>query len=114
MNAMTYKGYGARIEFDAEDEILVGRIIGINDVVGFHADNVESLKAVFHEAVDDYLATCEKIGKKPERKFSGQVMFRVSPEVHANAALAAKLAGKNLNAWGEEVLREAAAKQVRS
>jgi predicted HicB family RNase H-like nuclease len=55
-----YKGYSARVEFDDEDEIFVGRIAGINDVVGFHADTVEDLKAAFHEAVDDYLATCAR------------------------------------------------------
>ena len=36
MNAMTYKGYAARVEFDAEDHIFVGHIIGIRDIVSFH------------------------------------------------------------------------------
>jgi predicted HicB family RNase H-like nuclease len=34
-------------------------------VVGFHAENVETLKAAFHEAVDDYLATYAMVGKDP-------------------------------------------------
>ena len=109
MNVMkSYKGYTARVEFDAEDEIFVGRLAGVNDVVGFHADTVEGLKAAFHEAVDDYLATCQKAGKSPERPFSGRVMFRIAPETHARAALAAQLSGKSLNQWAEEALREAA------
>ena len=109
MNVMkSYKGYMARVEFDAEDEIFVGRLAGVNDVVGFHADTVEGLKAAFHEAVDDYLATCRKAGKSPEKPFSGRVMFRVAPETHARAALAAQLSGKSLNQWAEEALREAA------
>jgi predicted HicB family RNase H-like nuclease len=32
----------------------------------------------------------------------------VNPEVHRKAALAAELAGKNLNQWAEEVLGKAA------
>jgi len=36
------------------------------------------------------------------------VMFRISPEVHARAALAAQLAGKSLNQWAEDVLSQAA------
>ena len=32
---MSYKGYQARVEFDAEDEIFFGRIAGINDIVSF-------------------------------------------------------------------------------
>jgi predicted HicB family RNase H-like nuclease len=35
MNAMTHKGYAARVEFDAEDHIFVGRVIGIRDVICF-------------------------------------------------------------------------------
>jgi predicted HicB family RNase H-like nuclease len=35
-------------------------------------------------------------------------MLRLSPEVHAKAALAAELAGKSLNQWSEEALAAAA------
>ena len=105
---MTYKGYAARIEYDDEDGIFVGRLAGIRDGVGFHADSVEDLRAAFHEAVDDYVETCAKIGKEPQRAYSGQVMFRVDPEVHRRAAQAAELAGKSLNQWAAEVLERAA------
>ncbi len=107
MSAMHYKGFYARVEFDDDDGIFVGHIAGINDVVGFHADNVADLKAAFHDAVDDYVATCQKIGKPAEKSFSGNMMFRVDPALHAKAALAAELAGKSLNQWGEETIAEA-------
>lgn len=107
-NAMSYKGYSARVEYDDEDGIFTGRIGGIRDGVGFHADTVEGLREAFREAVEDYLETCAKIGKDPQRAFSGQMMFRVNPEVHRKAALAAELAGKSLNQWAEEVLGKAA------
>jgi len=35
-------------------------------------------------------------------------MFRVSPEVHRRAPVAAELAGKSLNQWAEDVLSRAA------
>ena len=89
--------------------IFTGRIAGIRDGVGFHADSVDSLRQAFHEAVEDYLETCAKIGKEPQRAYSGRVMFRVSPETHRKAALAAELSGKSLNQWAEEVLDRAAA-----
>ncbi|WP_225026403.1 type II toxin-antitoxin system HicB family antitoxin [Xinfangfangia pollutisoli] len=107
-NAMSYKGYSARIEYDDEDGIFTGKLAGIRDGVGFHADTVEGLREAFREAVDDYLETCAKIGKEPQKAYSGQMMFRVDPEVHRKAALAAELAGKSLNAWAEEVLEKAA------
>lgn len=107
-NSMSYKGYSARIEYDDDDGIFIGRIAGIRDGVGFHADTVEALRDAFHEAVEDYIETCAKLGKEPQKTFSGQVMFRVDPEVHRKAALAAELSGKSLNQWAEEVLDQAA------
>ncbi len=107
MSVMHYKGFYARVEFDDDDGIFIGHIAGINDVVGFHADNVADLKSAFHEAVDDYVATCQKIGKPAEKSFSGNMMLRVDPALHAKAALAAELAGKSLNQWGEDAVAEA-------
>ena len=107
MNAMHYKGYSARVEYDDDDEIFVGHLVGINDIVGFHADSVAELTAAFIESVDDYLETCRKIGKEPNKPYSGKLMFRVKPELHAGAARAANLEGKSLNQWAEEVLSEA-------
>ncbi|WP_027477056.1 type II toxin-antitoxin system HicB family antitoxin [Curvibacter gracilis] len=108
MNTMTYKGYTSRIDFDDRDDILVGRLLGIQDVVSFHADSVAQLREAFHEAVDDYLQTCEKIGKPPQKPASGKLMLRVPPEVHGSALIAAKAAGKSLNQWAAEVLASAA------
>jgi predicted HicB family RNase H-like nuclease len=110
--ARLIEGRGSRVRFekdgevatfhrphpDDDDEIFTGRITGIRDSVSFHADTVKGLQDAFHEAVDDYLETCAKLG---------QVMFRVDPEVHRKAALAADLAGKSLNQWAEEVLTRA-------
>lgn len=67
MNTMCYKGYAARIDYDAEDEIFFGRIAGITDGIGFHADTVADLKAAFHEAVNDYIETCTRIGTDPQK-----------------------------------------------
>jgi predicted HicB family RNase H-like nuclease len=102
---LTYKGFTATIAFDADDEIFVGRVLGINDVVGFHAESVKALKTAFHEAVDDYVETCAKVGKHPEKRASGNLMLRVAPEVHAQATIAAEAAGKSLNQWAEELFR---------
>ena len=114
MSVLSYKDYKAVIEFDPDDELFTGHIVGINDVVGFHATTVKALKTAFHEAVDDYLATCRKVGKQPERQMSGNLMLRVDPQVHANAAIAAELSGKSLNQWAEEILRREAASKMRS
>jgi predicted HicB family RNase H-like nuclease len=68
MNVLEYQGYSARVDLDPEDECFVGRLAGINDVIGFHGSTIAELKYAFHEAVDDYIETCGKTGKSPERR----------------------------------------------
>lgn len=101
---MTHRGYSARVDYDDEDGLFVGRVAGIRDGVGFHADTVEGLRAAFREAVDDYLETCERLGRPPQKPYSGRLMLRVDPELHRRAALAAELAGLSLNQWAERAL----------
>ena len=105
---MTYKGYTAMIGFSAEDECLVGHIAGINDVIGFHADSVEEIRKVFHETVDDYLATCAKIGREPNKPYSGKVTLRLPPELHARLAVQAESSGSSLNNWLVTALNKSA------
>ena len=112
MSAMHYRGYSARVEYDDEDAILFGRVAGIQDGVTFHADNVAQLKAAFQEAVDDYLETCRKVGKEPEKSFSGQLMVRIDPDLHRRAAIAAELAGISLTQWTERALAAVVEKGV--
>jgi predicted HicB family RNase H-like nuclease len=113
MNMLSYKGYTAAVEFDADDFLLVGRIAGINDVVGFHGSNAEEIMAAFHEAVDDYLETCASVGKKPEKAYSGKLLVRTDPSVHAQAALAATIEGISLNQFAERALKGCAEETVR-
>lgn len=108
MNVLKYKGYAARIEFDAADRIFVGHIAGIRDIVGFHGVSVIELETAFHEAVDDYLAACIKLGQQPHVPASEKVFLRVPPEVHSAAIMAAQSEGKSLNQWAAHVLAEAA------
>ena len=108
MNTMTYKGFTARVDFDDAEGIFSGRLLGISDVVGFHADNVPELRAAFEDAVDDYVETCARIGKQPEKPASGKLMLRIPPDIHRAALVAAESAGTSLNQWAAKVLRQAA------
>lgn len=105
-NAMTYKGYSARIEYDDDDGILVGHLAGIKDIVGFHAESVKELRCAFEEAVDNYLEACRQLGQSPDKPSNGKMLLRVDPEIHRAALIAAELAGKSLNQWVTEIIRE--------
>ena len=107
MNILKYKGYVSTIEFDAADRIFVGRISGINDIIGFHGESVAELEAAFHQSIDDYLVACEKLGQKPNKPYSGRLMLRIPTELHAAVAVAAATGGKSINQWATAVLDEA-------
>jgi predicted HicB family RNase H-like nuclease len=108
MNTLRHNGYSARVEFDADDRLFVGHIAGIQDIVGFHGSSVDELEAAFHVAVDDYLAACRKLKQGPNKPFSGRVMLRLPPEVHARASAAAQVQGLSFNQWAAQVLDTAA------
>lgn len=105
---MDYKGYAARLEYSEEDSLFVGHIAGIRDVVGFHGSSVAELRAAFVEAVDDYLGTCAKLGRAPQKPYSGKLSLRLEPELHATIAVKAELAHKSINQWISEVIRREA------
>jgi len=49
----------------------------------------------FEEAVNDYLETCIKVGKKIQKPYSGKLILRIRPEIHAAVATAAELSGQD-------------------
>ena len=107
MSDMTYRGYSARVEYDAQDKLFVGHLAGIRDIIGFHGKSVAQLEKAFREAVDDYLATCEKLDQKPDKPYSGRLLVRVAPELHARASSAARRKGVSLNQWVARALERA-------
>jgi predicted HicB family RNase H-like nuclease len=64
---MNYRGYTARYELDAHDQVLHGRVDGIRDIVTFVATNVVELEHEFHVSVDEYLSYCAEKGLRPEK-----------------------------------------------
>jgi predicted HicB family RNase H-like nuclease len=108
MNYLRYKGYTATFEYDAKDHILIGRVQGLRDVIGFHGETIAEFEAAFAAAIDSYIENCAKLGQTPEKPASGRLMLRVPPEVHCAALSAAKATGMSLNQWASRVLEKAA------
>jgi len=108
MNIMKYKGYATAVEYDAHDNILVGRLMGIQDVVGFHGKSIVEFEQMFHESVDGYIESCRHFGREPEKPASGKLMLRVPPTVHGAALAAARASGESLNQWATKALALAA------
>ncbi|MCL2076556.1 MAG: type II toxin-antitoxin system HicB family antitoxin [Betaproteobacteria bacterium] len=108
MSIMTYKGYATAVEYDARDNVLVGRLMGIRDIVAFHGETVAEFEKMFHESVDGYIESCTRFGKDPEKPASGRLMLRVSPAVHCAALAASRASGESLNQWAAKAIASAA------
>jgi predicted HicB family RNase H-like nuclease len=96
-NTMTYRGYTASVEFDGEDGILVGRVLGIRDVIDCEGKSVGELEKDFRGAIDSYLAACRKTGKKPDKPCSGKLLLRLPPAIHAGLVHVAETTGQSAN-----------------
>ena len=108
MNMMKYKSYIARIEYDEDDRIFVGRLAGIDDIVSFHGTTVDELETAFHESVDHYLEVSARTGRPAQKPYSGNLTLRISSDIHAAVATASQVQGKSINQWAAEVLDKAA------
>ncbi|ABW27775.1 type II toxin-antitoxin system HicB family antitoxin [Acaryochloris marina] len=101
---MKYKGYEAVIQFDPEDRIFFGRVVGTQDVIAFDGQTVDELEASFHNVIEDYLADCQRMGKDPDKPCSGRFNLRISPELHRQAVIRAQVDGVSLNTWVETAI----------
>ncbi|WP_293087198.1 type II toxin-antitoxin system HicB family antitoxin [Moorena sp. SIO4A1] len=103
---MKYKEYLGSVNYNDEDEILYGKVEYIRSLISYEGQDVESLRASFHEAVDDYLELCQLKGIEPEKPFKGSFNIRPGTELHRRAAYAAIEQGINLNQLVTEALEQ--------
>ena len=103
-NMLRYNGYSAKPEYSAEDKVFYGKILGIDDLVDFCAENAKDLEHEFQSAVDDYLAFCAEIGKEPQKEYSGMFNVRISPELHRKISILAQSEGVSLNKAVEQAI----------
>jgi predicted HicB family RNase H-like nuclease len=105
---MEYKGYLGHVEYDDEAGCFHGEVANLRDVITFQGESVDELRRAFRESVDDYLAFCAARGEEPEKPYSGTFTVRIPPELHRDIALRARVAGKSLNGWVTDLLRNGA------
>ena len=104
-NILEYKGYYGTVEFSDKDNILFGKELGVNSLISFEGDSVQSLRDDFQGAVDDYLEMCAANNVEPEKTYKGSFNVRISPELHKVLALYSASRGQTLNATVEEAIK---------
>ena len=75
MNTLKYKGYVSKINYDPDDEIFFGKILGIKGIISFHSETAKGLKPAFQEAVEHYLELCEMRKVTPQKAFQETLLF---------------------------------------
>lgn len=107
---LEYRGYHAKIEFDAEDMILVGSVFGVSDSLNFHGKSTDEITEMFHQTIDNYLELCAELGRQPDKEFKGSFNVRIDPALHRQAALKAEQGHMPLNQFVEQAIRAAVSK----
>lgn len=106
MKNLEYKGYTGSIEYSREDDLLYGKVLGINGLISYEGKTGKELENDFRKSIDTYLGECKDEGKTPEKPFKGSFNVRVSPEIHQKAALLAMERKMSLNSFIAESIRE--------
>lgn len=97
MNILKYKEYEGTVEVDMDRLVCRGKILFIDDLVTYVASAPDTIQAEFEAAVEDYIETCESLGKKPHKSLKGQFNVRVQPAIHKLSCTRAMTDGVSLN-----------------
>ncbi len=96
-NLLEHRGFRGSIEASLEDDIIFGKVLFIEGLISYSGETLSELKQQFCEAVDEYIASCEKRGVEPQKPFSGTFNVRIGPELHRKASVIAYSKGVSLN-----------------
>lgn len=107
LNELTYIGYTGSIEVSVEDDCLHGRILFIDDLVTYEGGSIPEIRAAFQDAVNRYLAHCQRVGKPAGKPYSGTFNVRIGPELHSKAAKVAHLKKIKLNEFVRHAIQTA-------
>jgi len=106
---MKYKGYYGVVQYDDEAKTFHGEVLNTRTVITFQGTTVNEIEQAFRDSVDDYLDWCKERNKEPEKPFSGKFVLRLSPELHRQLNLKAKITDISLNSFIVHTLEKAAA-----
>ena len=114
-NILQYKGYAGNVQFDQDDMIFYGRVMGMKKAhIAYEGKTVDDLVKDFRDAIDDYLNMCAEEGIEPEKPFKGTFNLRLDPELHKRLVVNATDQGMTLNAFIKGILEKSTAKGYRA
>jgi len=103
-DVLNYRGFIGSVHFSAEDSVFYGKVEGVTDLVTFEGETVKDLTDAFHYMVDEHVKDCEALDITPERSYKGSFNIRLTPELHKQIAISAKMRGISINKFVSEAL----------
>ena len=104
---MKYKGYVAPVQYDEADSYYYGIVANISDVIHFEGESPDEAKKAFHDSVDEYLDSCARHNRKPEKPNSGRLSLRMDPALHHKLVAAAQQRGESVGEFVTRTLQHA-------
>ena len=104
MSIVSYKDYQGSVTY--VDGMLVVCVLHVDDFLTVECNSASEVEGAFKDLVDDYLETCEELGREPQKSFKGSFNVRVNPDLHRRAAMAATEHDISLNAWVVQAIQE--------
>jgi predicted HicB family RNase H-like nuclease len=59
-----YKNYDGTVEYDHDNQILFGKVLGTTDCLLYEGRSFTKLRKDFEETVDGYIDLCDRVGKQ--------------------------------------------------
>lgn len=106
MNVLNYKGYFGSIDYNSDDGLLYGKVLGIKSLISYQGETGKLLEIDFKACIDDYLADCKHSNSIPERPFKGSFNVRISPELHERAAILSRSTNRSLNSFVADAIND--------
>ncbi len=105
---MSEPHYTYRVEWSPEDDEWVGLVAEFPSLSWLAPDPVDAVRGV-RDLVDGVVADMRETGETPpeplaERRYSGRVFLRTSPELHRRLTIEAAEQGVSVNQWAIQKL----------
>lgn len=95
---LEHKDIKGTVEFDKETKMFFGKLIGVNGLIMYEAENAGDFEENFISAVEDYIQMCEENELPIKKEYKGVFNVRTSQENHEKLVAISEQKGKKLNA----------------
>jgi len=81
-NILEYKGFKAKIEFCASEDLMYAHVLNASSELVVHSDRIIDLKDKLYSLLDDYIDLCNEESIDLYKTYSGKFNFRPGKDLH--------------------------------